>query len=262
MVARPPEAAPPAAVAAGLGRRGRTDGLTEPHRLIAPRAPLLAPASAAADRRWRRGLVLSLVLHAGLLIALFSLPPERHRAARAVRGISVDIVRAAPTSAPVADAAATAEAETAAAPAEPPQPQPQQPEPPAMVTATRMLSARILDDPENREVRGVLAGLMDDEQMIQLCSLEGMEQIAAWKPSFRPEQLIAYAMKDARLEGDVVLADGGAVLSRRQWYDVAFRCELTPDHRTVTAFAFRVGDAIPRSEWASHYLSAIDGIGR
>jgi hypothetical protein len=46
-------------------------------------------------------------------------------------------------------------------------------------------------------------------------------------------------------------ADGAVFLSRRLWYGLRFTCALTPDLARVVAFAYRIGDPVPKREWAS-----------
>ncbi|WP_246251847.1 DUF930 domain-containing protein [Ancylobacter pratisalsi] len=127
---------------------------------------------------------------------------------------------------------------------------------PEMIRATRMLSEQALDSPRSRGLRRSLATLAGDERMAQLCDLEAMEQVQAWNASFQPDRLVDYALSDTRMEGDTLVAHGGAFRSRRQWYEISFRCELDPSQRKVIGFAFHVGEAIPRDEWAIDNLAA------
>ena len=46
--------------------------------------------------------------------------------------------------------------------------------------------------------------------------------------------------------------------SRRKWYGVAFRCTIAADYSGVTAFSFKLGDAIPEDQWEAHDLNAED----
>ncbi len=61
-------------------------------------------------------------------------------------------------------------------------------------------------------------------------------------------------MEDPKMVGAAFSADGAALHSKRDWYRLQFKCELTPDHKKVAAFEFLVGDPIPRTEWAEHSL--------
>jgi hypothetical protein len=54
-------------------------------------------------------------------------------------------------------------------------------------------------------------------------------------------------------------AEGGAFLSHRNWYGLKFRCGVSADDSRVVSFAFLVGQPIPKSQWASHNLTADAG---
>ena len=99
----------------------------------------------------------------------------------------------------------------------------------------------------------VLAEIVEvaaDERVEQLCGLEAMSQIHAWKSDFEPDRVTAYAKGATKLAGRALIADGAAFRSKRRWYDLRFRCELSPDQAAIVAFEFRVGEPVPRSQWA------------
>jgi hypothetical protein len=128
-----------------------------------------------------------------------------------------------------------------------------------MVKPGRMLSGQELASPRNRSARLEMSRMAPEERAIQLCNVEAMAQIAAWKTALRPDSLVAYAMADIVVSGETLVADGAAFRSRRNWYAVHFRCTLRPDHAEVDGFEFRVGDPIPRRLWADHALGDDDG---
>ncbi|YBV98186.1 DUF930 domain-containing protein [Phyllobacteriaceae bacterium JZ32] len=128
---------------------------------------------------------------------------------------------------------------------------------PSMIRATSLYAARTLADPRNRQAREGLAQLAGPDRMEQLCNAEAMEQIHHWREDFDPDRLVAYAMGDTRIDGDMFIADSAAFRSKRQWYNVKFRCGLTSDFKTVASFEFQVGDAIPRAEWEEHNLASV-----
>jgi hypothetical protein len=113
-----------------------------------------------------------------------------------------------------------------------------------MVKPSRLLSAAALDDPRSRAARRDLAAMAPDDRAIQLCGLEAMAQVAAWKPSLAPDGVVAYATADVVADGSALIADGAAVHGRGRWWRMAFRCDLTADRRRVAGFEFRVGDAV------------------
>lgn len=134
----------------------------------------------------------------------------------------------------------------------PPRPEPTQPSP--MVRPSRMLSGEALADPRSRQARAALRQLAYFDRREQLCNLEAMEQIHAWRNEFEPERLVAYAMRDTSIAGNTVLAEGAAFRSARRWYNLKYRCEVTADLAEVTAFEFSVGEPVPREVWEAHYL--------
>lgn len=131
-------------------------------------------------------------------------------------------------------------------------------ETPTMVKPSRMLSEKVLDDARSRNTRQELAMLRPADQIEQLCNLEAMAQVGAWSEEFQPDRVVAYATADPKLSGDSFLAEGAALRSKRDWYRLRFKCDLTPDHKKIAAFEFLMGEPIPRREWAEHSLPTED----
>lgn len=127
-------------------------------------------------------------------------------------------------------------------------------EQPRMIRPSRMLSAKVLSDPRSRKARKELALLSPPDQVEQLCGLEAMAQVGIWSETFRPDRIVAYAMADPQTNGNSFLAKGAALHSGRAWYALEFKCDLTEDRKKVVSFEFRVGEAIPREDWAEHNL--------
>lgn len=127
-----------------------------------------------------------------------------------------------------------------------------------MVHASHFFAAGILADPANAEVRETLPLFALDEQSVQICNMEALEQIADWKAGMHPDTLVPYAFAETRMVDGVVQVDGGAFRNAGQWYQIRFRCAVGADHRSVSRFEFAVGDLIPPSEWDEHFLNATD----
>lgn len=220
----------------------------------------MPPRERSRERTITWGLPAAVLLHlaAALIVAL--MPGARRLAEIPDQGIDVEIVTEPPVTPTVPTRLPAAPDHLPATPARPPVPDTtsRPAAPPPMIKATRMLAATALADPRNRAVLRTLPLLAADERMEQLCVIEAIEQIRAARRDAQPDKLIAYAMADTHIAGDALSADGGAFHSKGLWYAVRFRCELTPDHAKVAAFAFAVGEAIPRSEWARHNLPATD----
>jgi hypothetical protein len=224
--------------------------------------------------RWH--LSASLLLHAALLLALILLQPLALPKAPAEQKVNVVIVTEPDRMQPIAgedrlrpaldqqrklsplapegiiqaekNHAAEKIAKAAVAESKPPAG--------SLIPATHLYADATLADRHNRSAREAMKTLAGDERMIQLCDIEAMEQVKRASATLRPDYVIAYAMADLKLSADEVDAEGGAFLSHRNWYGLKFRCSVSPADGKVTAFAFLVGQPIPRAQWAAHNLTA------
>lgn len=130
-------------------------------------------------------------------------------------------------------------------------------EPGGMIRASRLMAAEALAHPLSRQTRELLPHLAADERVEQLCGLEAMSQIHAWKGEFEPDRITAYARSDVKLSGRTLQAEGAVFRSGKRWYDLRFRCEFSPDRSRVVAFEFRVGEPVPRALWRQLNLPEI-----
>lgn len=130
-----------------------------------------------------------------------------------------------------------------------------------LTPAVRTYAQAALADPRSREVRLALPLLAVDERLVQLCNLEAMEQVRLSGIGLEPEAVVAYAMADLETGSYTLHARGAAFRVGRHWYNIAYKCTARADYRAVTDFAYKVGDEIPRSEWASHDLALDIGQG-
>lgn len=143
-----------------------------------------------------------------------------------------------------------------------PQPAPEQQAPvtappSGMIRASRLMAADALANPLSRQAREMLPLLAADERVEQLCGLEAMSQIHAWKGEFAPDRVTAYARSAVKLSGRTLQAEGAVFRSGKRWYDLRFRCEFSPDRGRVVAFEFRVGEPVPRALWRELNLPEI-----
>ncbi|KZL25883.1 DUF930 domain-containing protein [Pseudovibrio sp. WM33] len=127
---------------------------------------------------------------------------------------------------------------------------------PQPVIAQHFQLGRLLDAPENKELKESLVLFDPSDQREQLCNLEVMEQIELWDESFNPERVVAFAYKDPVVFGNSVSADGAAFRSKGDWYHLTYKCTYNPTTNLVTALEFLAGDVIARSEWEDHFLFA------
>lgn len=231
----------------------------------------------ADDRTIWGALALALMLHALAFTALSRLPPKSMPPLHAEGSIDVEILaempqeetvtripsRPAEASQPMREpqhaepkAHPDSNAQRRAAGTPTPQPQPL-----GMVHADTLYSAGILASPRSRQARKGLAQLAPEERVVQLCNLEAMEQVHRWKAEFDPDFLVAYALSGVRLSGETLKANGGAFRSERQWWRIAYSCEVAADGNSVVGFAFKVGAAIPRDQWQDLGLPIADAAG-
>lgn len=138
-------------------------------------------------------------------------------------------------------------------------PKPLTPGPPELTQATRLFSGKTLASPRSRQARKMLATLSGSERNLQLCNLEALEQVNRSRPGSAADLVAPYAMKPEKVRGNSIEVDGGAFRSKRSWFNIRFRCEVDPAGQTVIAFAFAIGDAIPRDVWQEYNLVADDG---
>jgi len=130
---------------------------------------------------------------------------------------------------------------------------------PAVIKATQMLSEKMLSDPRSQGVTQALAQMNLEDRAAQICGIEAMGQIAKNDSRFSPELVSSYAISQLKFKGRVVIADGAAFQSSGIWYNLAFRCEISPGRARVQAFEYAIGDAIPRSKWSSLNLTSAPG---
>lgn len=213
---------------------------------------------AAAARQVPFGLAGSVALHAGLIAALFVLTPLRDFVVPEPPAISVDLI---PLSVPEPEAVPEAPPQLAApAPAAETDPGAPVADADGTFHATTLYTARLLDTPEMATVRKGLTSFADSERVTQLCNIEALEQIRLAAPQYDPDTMVSYAMADPISSGLMLTAMGGAFRSRRLWYNVSFECVAAPTLDGVTSFSFKLGEAIPESEWEEHYLNAEDKV--
>jgi len=78
-----------------------------------------------------------------------------------------------------------------------------------------------------------------------LCVSELREQLLRNAPPYFADLLPSSPLKN----GTVIDVPGVAFRASGQWRDLSYRCEVDADATKVVSFAFRVGEAIPPSEW-------------
>ena len=124
--------------------------------------------------------------------------------------------------------------------------------------AKGLYSKKTLSDPR---VKQALGELPPNRRIVQLCSIEALEQVRHARPDAFPDVLVPYSRSGGIIEDHVLSAKGGAFRSQNNWYDVDFRCEVDADTTEVVAFSFAIGGAVPKSQWKARRLKIDDGAG-
>jgi len=79
----------------------------------------------------------------------------------------------------------------------------------------------------------------------QLCTTELRKQLRRAPEPYRPEMLPSYPLPG----GTLLAVPNAAFRAGGVWYDLNFRCTVDADALRVVGFTFKVGTAIPRSQW-------------
>lgn len=123
--------------------------------------------------------------------------------------------------------------------------------------ATSFYGARVLADPRSAQARQMLGTLAGDDRKDQVCALEAMEQVRHARRGFRPTRVAPHAFKNTQRDGNEISVPAGALRSNGVWYELAYRCEVASDGKTVSEFEFALGPAIDRSIWDEHGLAPV-----
>ena len=224
------------------------------------RTILLSSAARLAGKR--PGLAVSAAAHCAVLAALLLIATDRPAAPPDEETMEVDIVDAPGPARPVPAETVLPRPDPARQPdlarpdPAPPQSAPAVSEPaPAghgsgTIRAARMLGARALAEPANRQIRQMMPTLALEERQRQFCAIEALAQIAAWKADFKPMRIVAYARAPLTVTAGRMIAHGAAVLGHGVWYALSFDCAYQPASGKVQDFEFEIGAPIPRAQWA------------
>ena len=91
-------------------------------------------------------------------------------------------------------------------------------------------------------------------RMEQRCNARGMGLVGREHKGFHPDELVAYAYANTVLHDNRIKAPGAAVRSGNTWYHLSYDCETANEGLDVKSFTYKLGAAIPNSEWEGHYL--------
>ncbi len=99
-----------------------------------------------------------------------------------------------------------------------------------------------------------LNALAPEERLEQRCDIEAMERIAKEQKGMKPDKVIAYAFGDPDVGSDTIKASGAVFRSAGEWYRLRYKCQVSSGTLGIRDFDYKVGDKVPESQWAKHYL--------
>lgn len=117
--------------------------------------------------------------------------------------------------------------------------------------AKRIYSKDTLSDPRVKEALGKLP---PKRRVVQMCSIEMLEQIRRNVPGAAPDIIAPTAATNEKIDNQLMDVTEAAYHSRGQWYDISYHCETDAKTATITSFRFNIGGAIPKSDWGARKL--------
>lgn len=119
------------------------------------------------------------------------------------------------------------------------------------VEAAELFSAKSITDPRVKQVMGQLPV---KKRILQLCSIEALEQIRHQRPKDFPDMLVPFGPSGGFIGKDQIDASGGAYRSKGNWYDVDFKCKVDLETVEVVSFSYAIGGIVPEMTWKSRKL--------
>ncbi|MEY9535386.1 DUF930 domain-containing protein [Sinorhizobium fredii] len=120
-----------------------------------------------------------------------------------------------------------------------------------LVQAKQIYSRDALADPR---VKQAIGRLPQKRRIVQLCTIEALEQVRRQRPDAFPDMLVPFGPVGGMVSASGLTASGGAFRSRGKWYGIDFKCEVNSETTSVASFSFAIGGAIPKGEWSVRQL--------
>lgn len=119
------------------------------------------------------------------------------------------------------------------------------------VEAKELFSAKSIADPRVKQAMGQLPV---KKRILQLCSIEALEQIRNQRPEDFPDMLVPFGPSGGFIGKDQIDASGGAYRSKGDWHDVNFKCKVNLDTVEVVSFSYAIGGIVPKASWQQRRL--------
>lgn len=124
----------------------------------------------------------------------------------------------------------------------------------AVLAVTASLSMALPALAIDANVLRQLNKLAPEERLEQRCDIEAMERIAKEQKGMKPDKVIAYAFGDPDVASDSIKASGAVFRSGGEWYRLRYKCQIATKTLGIRDFDYKVGEKVPESQWAKHYL--------
>lgn len=119
------------------------------------------------------------------------------------------------------------------------------------VEAKELFSAKSIADPRVKQAMGQLPV---KKRILQLCSIEALEQIRNQRPEDFPDMLVPFGPSGGFIGKEQIDASGGAYRSKGTWHDVNFKCKVNLETVEVVSFSYAIGGVVPQASWKSRKL--------
>ncbi|MVA73331.1 DUF930 domain-containing protein [Agrobacterium vitis] len=116
----------------------------------------------------------------------------------------------------------------------------------ALKPVKRIYSKATLSDPRVRQALGTLP---PERRIVQICSIEMLEQIRRAVPGAVPDVIAGSPTTRQTVTARLMDVSGAAFRSRGQWYDIGYHCETDAKTLVITSFSYSLGAAVPKSQW-------------
>lgn len=103
-------------------------------------------------------------------------------------------------------------------------------------------------------VRQTARKMSPRDRIMQLCSIEALEQVRNKLPGSFPDLLVPFGRSGGAISDYGLNASGGAFRSKSNWYNLDFKCTVDSSRSKVVTFSFAIGKAVPKSDWNARRL--------
>ena len=122
------------------------------------------------------------------------------------------------------------------------------------LTAVAVLTASTTANALDTRLKAGLLKLDPETRLEQRCDAEALDRITRDSKDYKADRIVAYAFKTPQMSVDSIKSPGAAFRSRGEWYRLKFKCVTASDHMEVLQFRYRIGDRIPKDDWAKYDL--------